>query len=148
MSINQIILVGNAAADPTIKEVGRSKKATLRLATQYSKKNSDGEWENVTDWHSIAAWNDLAENMAKKIHKGGKVMITGRLTYDRYTNTNGVEVTVPVIMADRFETFNPPATPDQSTAGQPQTTQRRPASPAPAPSPAPAAENYQDDLPF
>ena len=60
--------------------------------------------ERETDWHKVVVWDTkIAEVLQKYTHKGSKVLLRGRLTYRKWTNKEGVEVTTAEIHLDRFE---------------------------------------------
>src|SRR5699024_1610935 len=50
----------------------------------------DGEWTSVLDgFFSFALFGRAAEHAAEHLRKGRKVMVTGRLRQDRWTNGDG-----------------------------------------------------------
>jgi len=97
---NSITVIGNLGRDPEIRETDKgSKFATLSLAT-----NRVVKGERETDWHKIVVWDTkIAEVLQKYTHKGSKVLLRGRLTYRKWTNKEGAEVTTAEIHLDRFE---------------------------------------------
>ena len=50
--MNKSILHGNVGKDPEVKTIGESKVAKFSLATNKTFKNSSGEKETKTEWHS------------------------------------------------------------------------------------------------
>ena len=60
--INKVILVGNLGADPELRYTGSGTAVcNIRLATNESYKDSNGDMVEKTEWHSIVAWARLAE---------------------------------------------------------------------------------------
>jgi single-strand DNA-binding protein len=79
-SVNKVILVGNVGKDPDIKYTpSGTPVAKLSLATNERYKNKSGEWQERTEWHSIIAWQRLAEIVGEYVSKGSKLYIEGRL---------------------------------------------------------------------
>lgn len=73
---NQVQLIGRLGMDPNSKQVNQSVKTTFTLATNTVYRDSEG---NMTDWHNIIAWGNLAQTMVQYLKKGDKVGVSGRL---------------------------------------------------------------------
>ncbi len=79
-SVNKVILVGNVGKDPDIKYTPSGiPVAKLNFATNEKFKDKSGEWQERTEWHSIIAWQRLAEIVGEYVSKGSKLYIEGRL---------------------------------------------------------------------
>lgn len=79
-SVNKVILVGNVGQDPEIKYTASGVPvAKLSLATNERFKNKNDAWQDRTEWHSIVAWQRLAEIVGEYVHKGSKLYIEGKL---------------------------------------------------------------------
>ena len=79
-SVNKVILVGNLGKDPEVKYTPSGVPvAKFSLATNERFKDKGGEWQDRTEWHSIVAWQRLAEIVGEYVKKGSKVYIEGRL---------------------------------------------------------------------
>src|SRR5436190_12558354 len=79
-SVNKVILVGNLGKDPEIKYTPSGVPvAKFSLATNEKYKDKSGEWQERTEWHSVIAWQHLAEIVGEYVKKGSKVYIEGRL---------------------------------------------------------------------
>jgi single-strand DNA-binding protein len=79
-SVNKVILVGNLGKDPEVKYTPSGVPvAKFSLATNERFKDKAGEWQDRTEWHSIVAWQRLAEIVGEYVSKGSKVYIEGRL---------------------------------------------------------------------
>jgi len=97
---NKVQLIGRLGQDPEIRTLESGKKvAHFNLATNESYKNADGAKVDDTTWHSIVAWNGLAELTSKFLAKGREVCIEGRINYRSYTDKNGVQKNVTEIVA-------------------------------------------------
>ena len=97
---NKVQLIGRLGQDPEIKTLESGKKVThFTLATNDSYKNADGTKVEETTWHTVVAWNGLAELSTKFLRKGREVCIEGRISYRSYTDKNGVPKSVTEIVA-------------------------------------------------
>lgn len=143
--INKVILVGNVGADPEIRTLDSGVKvARIRLATTERVPNKDKSgYTDVTEWHSITLWRNLADVVDKYIRKGSQLYIEGKLRTREY-DKNGVKCFATEIVADEMKmlgkreaTSAPPSSPTAVVSYNDSPT---PMPPIPAPSP--------DDLPF
>ena len=97
---NKVQLIGRLGQDPDIKTLESGKKvAHFTMATNENYKSADGTKTEATTWHSIVAWNGLAELASKYLKKGREVCIEGRISYRSYTDKNGVPKSVTEIVA-------------------------------------------------
>jgi len=79
-SLNKVMLIGNLGKDPEVKFTpGGMAVAKFTVATNEKFKDKSGEWQERTEWHSIVAWQRLAEIVGEYLKKGSKVYIEGRL---------------------------------------------------------------------
>ena len=79
-SVNKVILVGNVGKDPDVKySPNGTPIAKFSLATNEKFKESSGEWQERVEWHSIVAWQRLAEIVGEFVTTGSKVYIEGKL---------------------------------------------------------------------
>lgn len=80
MSINKVIIIGRLGKDPEVRSAGNATLANFSIATTESwKDKSTGEKKQVTEWHNIVVWKQLAEIASKYLHKGDQVYIEGKL---------------------------------------------------------------------
>lgn len=145
MSVNSVTLLGRAGKDAEVRMAGQNKVATFSLCTGGKYKTNDGREIDDTAWHSIVAWRNLAELAEKYIRKGSQILVIGRLTYRKYTGSDGVERNVTDIVADKIELCGA----RESAPSQPSAPSPAPARPQYATTPMPpAGEPEGDDLPF
>ncbi len=132
MSVNKVILIGNAGRDPEVRYLDNGVAvATLTLATSergYTLQNGTQVPER-TEWHNIVLWRGLAEVAEKYVHKGDKLYIEGKLRTRSYDDQNGVKRYVVEIFADNMEMLSAPRQGVGAPAQQPQSA------PASAPQP-------------
>ena len=94
--MNRIVIAGNVGKDPELK-YSNAGMAILKFSVADTSGKDD---KKKTIWHSVTAFGDLAENAAEALSKGTRVVIEGKLTEDKYTNKEGVEVTRYQVLAD------------------------------------------------
>lgn len=98
---NHVQLIGNLGQDPEIKQLESGKKlAKFSIATTESYKNKNGEIVNDTQWHSIVAWDNLAQIAERYLHKGKQVALAGKLTHRNYEDKDGIKRYVTEIVAN------------------------------------------------
>ena len=79
-NVNKVILVGNVGQDPEVKYTPSGVPvARLSLATNERFKDKNDQWQDRTEWHSIVAWQRLAEIVGEYVRKGTKLYIEGKL---------------------------------------------------------------------
>ena len=89
-SVNKVILVGNAGRDPEVRYLPSGNAlATFSLATSENWNNKNGEREEKTEWHRIAAFGRLAEYCAKSVFKGKQLNVEGRLQTRQWEDRDG-----------------------------------------------------------
>lgn len=77
MDLNEVRLIGRVGRDPESKQVGGKTVVNFSVATSY------GSGDNQhTEWHSVTAWEKLGEIAQKILHKGDRVFIGGRISYN------------------------------------------------------------------
>ena len=81
-SVNKVILIGNVGADPDVRYLDRGVAiANFNLATTergYVMQNGT-QVPDVTEWHSIVLWRNLAEWAQQNLRKSMKVYVEGKL---------------------------------------------------------------------
>lgn len=99
---NKASLIGTVGKDAIAKTTASGVPYTrFSLATSKGgyKKQDGTEVPEVTQWHNIIAWRQLAEMCAKYVRKGMKVAVDGEIVYDKYTK-QGIECLAVDIVAD------------------------------------------------
>jgi single-strand DNA-binding protein len=77
MDYNRVELIGRLGRDPESKQVGGKTLANFSVATSYGKGDT-----TKTEWHNVTVWEKTAEVAMQILHKGDKVFIAGRLSYN------------------------------------------------------------------
>ncbi|WP_282089232.1 single-stranded DNA-binding protein [Aquimarina algiphila] len=100
---NHIQLIGNVGIDPTITNLESGKKvARLSLATNENYKDSRGEKQTETNWHTIVAWGKVAEIIEKYVTKGKEIGISGKLKTRTYETERGITRYVTEVEANEI----------------------------------------------
>jgi single-strand DNA-binding protein len=94
MSFQKIIIAGALGADP-ISRVTQQQKQVAQINVAVN----DGK--NEVTWFKVVGFETTAELMTKYLKKGSKVLIEGRMKFDKYTDKNGVEKTGHSVVASR-----------------------------------------------
>ena len=94
MSLNKILLIGNAGRTPDIRAVGDTKVASFTLATTERYKGKDGNVREETEWHNIAVWGKLADVVETYVDKGTQLYVEGRIKTEKYTDARALRSTL------------------------------------------------------
>jgi len=87
---NSVQLIGNVGQDVEVVELENGKKLVkFSLATNETYKDAKGEKVTNTEWHSLVAWNKIAEIVEKYVKKGAELAIQGKITYNKYEDKDG-----------------------------------------------------------
>jgi single-strand DNA-binding protein len=95
MNETTITLTGWLGGDVVRRDANGVPLAKFRVATTPRRFNRRTEqWvDGDTQWYSVAAWRQLADNCAESLHSGDPVVVHGRLSAETWTNKAGLEVT-------------------------------------------------------
>mgnify|MGYP000429544771 FL=1 len=97
---NTVTLTGNLTKDPELRyTTGGRGVASFGLAVN-RRYQVNGEWQGKVSFFNWVAWADLGENAAASLHKGNRVMVTGRLEQRSYDTREGKKRNVTEVIAD------------------------------------------------
>lgn len=78
--LNKVLLLGRLGRDPEIRSTSSGKTvAHFSLATHRRYTDAEGLRHEITDWHRVVLWEDLAEVARKYLRRGRQVLLEGRL---------------------------------------------------------------------
>lgn len=122
--MNKIILCGRLTKDPEVRySQGATQTAVARVSLAVNRKwKREGEPE--ADFFNCTAFGKQAEFIEKYLRKGSKVLVSGRVQNDNYTNKDGQKVYSVNIMIEEIEFA------ESKNAGQQDTNQRQQGRPA------------------
>lgn len=91
-NLNRVTLIGQLTADPESKRVPTGHDlTTFGVATNYSWKDDEGEWQNGVDYHRVVSWQKLARDAAKQYKKGDKIFLEGKLRTKSWVTDDGTK---------------------------------------------------------
>lgn len=103
MSYNKVLLIGNVGRDPEVRHLETGVAvATVTLATTERYKDKNGQYQDLTEWHTIVCWRNLAELAEKYINKGSQIFVEGRIRTRNWTDQNGQKRYTTEILADNI----------------------------------------------
>lgn len=142
MSLNKVMLIGNAGRDPEVRYLeGNSKVASFRLATTEKYRDRDGNPKEYTEWHTVTAWRSTADIVEKYVRKGTQLYVEGKLRTRSWADRTGNARTVTEIAADSIQLLGR----GYGASGQQENGQARMPETKP---PMPETGPVDDDLPF
>ena len=100
--LNRIMVIGNVGTDPEMRYTPSGAPVTsFRIATSRSFNAPDGERKQETEWFTVVAWRNLAEQVNQYLAKGRKAYVEGRLHSNSYQRQDGQMSFRNEIIADR-----------------------------------------------
>lgn len=103
--MNKCIMCGRLTRDPEVRYTQSRKgeqmavaRFTLAVDRRFAK-----EGETGADFFTCTAFGKLGEFAEKYLKMGTKILLTGRIQNDNYTNKNGEKVYTTQIMVDEME---------------------------------------------
>lgn len=88
-ALNKVTLIGNLGQDPETRAAGSTNVTNIRIATNESYKDREGNLVEKTEWHSVVAFAQLADIMQQILTKGDKVYIEGSLQTRQWEDKEG-----------------------------------------------------------
>lgn len=142
--INKAIIIGHVGQDPEVRYTGDAsngaKVAQLRVATTERYKDRNGNIQELTEWHSIVCWRQLADVVEKYVKKGTQVYVEGKIQSRSWEDSQGVKKYATDIVAHTLQLLGKKDS--SQPAGDPAIAGARQMA-AVTPS-----DNPEDDLPF
>lgn len=119
MSVNKVILVGNAGKDPETRYLDEGTAISkFPMATSETYKNRAGERVTTTEWHNVVLWRGLAQVAEKYVRKGTQLYIEGRIKTRSYDDADGNKKYITEIVADQMQLLGRRPDEDSDAAGQ------------------------------
>lgn len=104
--MNKIIMIGRLTADPDIKYTNGENAtciANFQIAVDKRFKNKNNPDAPTADFFRITAFGKQGEFVEKYLKKATKIVVTGRLENNNYTDSNGNKVYRDQIIAEEIE---------------------------------------------
>ena len=129
--LNKVMLIGRIGRDPESKTAGGSTLASFSVATSYG----TGD-KQKTEWHQVTAWEKLGEFAQKYLHKGDKVYVEGRISYNTVGEGEARKTFTQITATSLISLSGKPAEAGSQSNSNSTTTA------------APAAQVGDEDIPF
>ena len=103
--MNKVILMGRLTRDPEVRYTqGDNAMAIARYTLAVDRRQSRNNQEDQTaDFINIVAFGKSGEFAEKYLHKGTKLVVSGRIQTGSYTNKDGVKVYTTEVVAEDQE---------------------------------------------
>lgn len=104
--MNKILLMGRLTADPDIKYTNGENAtciANFQIAVDKRFKNKNNPDAPTADFFRITAFGKQGEFVEKYLKKATKIVVTGRMENNNYTDSNGNKVYRDQIIAEEIE---------------------------------------------
>lgn len=100
--MNKVILMGRLVREPEIRySQATDSKAIARFTLAVDRRRRDEE--TIADFITCVAFNKQAEFCEKYVHKGTKLIVTGRISTGNYTNKEGQKIYTTEVMVEELE---------------------------------------------
>ena len=102
--MNKVILMGRLTRDPEIRySQTDSNMAIARFSLAVDRRYKKQGDETTADFFNCTAFGKQGEFVEKYLKKGTKIVVTGRIQNDNYTNKDGQKVYSVQIMVEEIE---------------------------------------------
>lgn len=89
-SLNKALLIGRLGQDPEVRYTqNNTAVATINIATSERYKDTNGDWQEKTEWHRVVCWGRLAEVCQQYLKKGAQVYIEGPIQTRSWQDKDG-----------------------------------------------------------
>ena len=104
MNINRIIISGNLAANPTLRETNSGTPvASTTIANNEFFNDGGGERQQVTTFADVTVWGKSGESFASLAKKGQEVIIEGQLRRNDWESSDGQKHSKHFIKAESWQ---------------------------------------------
>ncbi len=116
--MNKCILMGNLTRDPEMRySQGENSVAIARFSIAVNRRFTR-EGEDNADFFNCMAFGKQAEFVEKYFHKGSRMLLSGRIQNNNYTNDKGEKVYGVQVIAEEVEFAERKSTADANAANQ------------------------------
>lgn len=91
MYVNSAVVVGNLTSDPRTSD-GDNKVVNFRVGVNRWRKpdqESEEAAKERTEFIDVECWGPQAENISASLRRGNRVIVSGQLKYDQWTDDSG-----------------------------------------------------------
>ena len=101
--LNKVMLIGRLGKDPELRYAASTPVANLRIATDESYTDRDGNKVDRTEWHTVIVFQRQAENCATYLRKGSLVFVEGSLQTRKWQDQQGQDRYTTEVKAQRIQ---------------------------------------------
>ena len=102
--MNKVILMGRLTRDPDVRYGGADNQMAIgRFSLAVDRRFRRAGEQAEADFFNCTAFGKLGEFVEKYLKQGTKVLVTGRIQNDNYTNKEGQKVYSVQIIAEEIE---------------------------------------------
>jgi single-strand DNA-binding protein len=101
MADNSVTFIGNLTREPELR-FAQSGIAVVNIGMAVNERRLvNGEWQDQDPlFINVTAFRELAENVAGSLHKGDRVVVTGKLQVRNFERQDGTKGTAVECLAD------------------------------------------------
>lgn len=104
--LNRVVFTGRLTRDPEMRRTASNTAvASFTIACDSSYRSASGEKNTL--FMNCSIFGNKAETVCKYTRKGSLIAVEGRLNQRKYTNRDGINVTVYETIADNVEFLEP-----------------------------------------
>ena len=94
-------IIGNLTRDPELKFLGND-STVVKFSVEVNRrtKGRNGDFTETTSYFNVSAFGTLAENSADSLHKGNRVIVTGRIEQRTWEKEDGSKGSAVEIVAE------------------------------------------------
>jgi len=135
--INQVTISGRLTRDVDLRYTPSGTATTnITVANDRSWRDSDGNWQNATNFLRVVLWTKTAEWAAENLKKGSPVIVQGRIQTRSWQNQDGDNRSITEIVASRLQALERDYDPNQTPNNKQKFEENE------------EEENIDDDIPF
>ncbi len=116
--MNKVLLLGYLASEPEIKNFESKTNNEETTLAKVSIAVNDNKNRNISYFINCVAWNQNAQYIGEKLHKGDFVAIDGRLTNRNYVNSEGKKVYITEVQIDSIRNYGSKKINDEVTISE------------------------------
>ena len=98
--MNKVVLMGRLTKDPEVRYSQESNTAIARYTLAVDRRRRE---EQTADFINVVAFGKNGEFAEKYLHKGTKIVISGRIQTSSYTNKDGQKVYTTEVVAEEHD---------------------------------------------
>ncbi|WP_462326748.1 single-stranded DNA-binding protein, partial [Desulfobaculum sp.] len=103
-SLNKVMLIGRLGRDPELRYTQAGQPiVNMRMATDESYTNQQGERVDKAEWHSVVVFGRQAEPCANYLRKGSLVYVEGSLQTRKWQGQDGNDRYSTEVKAQRVQ---------------------------------------------